>query len=267
MKNERTRKLKRGVNIPVIGFGTWGLEEGKEVESIEYALDVGYRHIDTADIYDSHEAVAEAFGNSGLKRNEVFLTSKLWKDSLEPKGVESGVERFLDELDVSYLDLLLIHRRNDEVDLKKTLEAMQGEVEKGHVKSIGVSNFRREDIDDAISTGVKIVNNQIEQHPSLNESDLVSYCEEKQIKVTAYSPFARGDDLKIDEIVKLSEKYNKTTAQIIVNWLIAKGMITVPKSSDKDHIEDNLRALDWDMEYEDINIINNLNTNHRIEEK
>lgn len=261
------KTLKNGIKIPVLGFGTWGLEKGREQESIAYALEAGYRHIDTADIYGSHKAVAKAINSSKVDRGDVFITSKLWTGSMRRSDVFEATNRFLNELGTEYIDLLLIHRRNPEVELRETLEAMQSQLKDGNIRAIGVSNFRKKDIDDALKTEVSIVNNQIEQHPSLNEEKLREFCEVNGISVTAYSPFARGYDLKLETVKRLSKKYQKPAAQIILNWIISRGMIAIPKSSNKSHIQDNLETLNWEMKEEDLRIIDELDEKYRVENK
>lgn len=261
MKN---MKLKEGNDIPIIGFGTWLLKRDECRRSVETAFEVGYRHIDTADVYGNHEEVAKAIRNSGLKREELFITSKVWRSELTRKLALYAGDRFLDELDIEYLDLLLVHWPNKDVPISETMSAFGELKEKGITKSIGVSNFTIDHLEAILKTNINISVNQVEFHPSLNQEDLRKYCDEKGIVLTAYSPNAQGEDFKLDEVKKLANKYSKTESQIILNWIINKNIVAIPRSSNPKHIKENLESWDWEMEDDDYKSLDDLNTGNRL---
>ncbi len=262
-----TIKLKSNNGIPVLGFGTWGLDKGEEQSSIEYALEVGYRHLDAADIYGSHSHIANAIESIGISREDIFITTKLWKTDLSSNAARIAFLRFLDELQTGYVDLLLIHRPNPEIPIQETLEVMQEFQEEGSTRSIGVSNFRIEHIQEALDTDIDISVNQVELHPSLSEEELREFCNKHGIVITAYSPLARGYDLKLAPIIQIAEKYGRDPAQVVLNWIMQHGMVAIPKSSNKEHIKSNFQSLEWSLSDEDMALIDTLNTNDRIEEK
>ena len=260
----RKLKLKEGNDIPVIGFGTWLLKRDECRRSVETALEVGYRHIDTADVYGNHEEVAKAIRNSGLKREELFITSKVWRSELTRELASYAGERFLDELDIEYLDLLLVHWPNKDFSISETISAFGELKEKGVTKSIGVSNFTISHLEDVLKTNTDISINQVECHPSLNQKALKDFCDEKRIVLTAFSPNAQGEDFKLDTVKKLADKYSKTESQIILNWLIHKNIVVIPRSSNPKHIKENFESLGWDMEDEDYKAIEKLNSGNRL---
>lgn len=257
-------KLKEGNDIPIIGFGTWLLKRDECRKSVETALEVGYRHIDTADVYGNHEEVAKAIRRSGLKREELFITSKVWRSELTRELALYAGERFLDELDIEYLDLLLVHWPNKDVPIGETMSAFGELKEKGVTKSIGVSNFTIDHLGDTLKTNTDISVNQVEFHPSLNQEDLRKYCDKKRIVLTAYSPNAQGEDFKLDAVKKLANKYSKTESQIILNWITNKDIVAIPRSSDIEHIKENFESLSWEMEGKDHRTLDDLNTGNRL---
>ncbi len=256
-----TRTLPSGITMPALGFGTWHLTGDEGEEAILHALRTGYRHIDTADRYDNHTAVGSAVQRSGIPRGNIFLTSKVYREDLRYSDVVAVCERSLRELGTDYLDLFLIHWPNDNVPLEETLEAMHALKERGLIRAIGVSNFVPDRLEEALNTGIVIENNQVEYHPSLRQNAIKSYCDEHGIPVTAYSPLAQGKDIELPLIRKLAEKYDRSPAQIIINWLLSKGMATIPRAADSAYIEDNFTALDFSLAAEDVSAVDNLETN------
>jgi len=257
-------KLKDGNQIPSLGFGTWKLLGKSAYDSVLYALEIGYRHIDTADIYRNHKQVGKAIRESNIKRNDIFITTKVFRHQLRKNRVISAGKRFLDELETDYLDLLLIHWPNRNVPINETLEGFRTLKEEGIIKSYGVSNFSVENLKKSLEIDENVVVDQIDYHPSLNESRLLEFCRENNVIVTAYSPLGKGKDLKIDLIRELSEKYGKSGAQIIINWIISKGMVAIPKSSKKEHIKDNYEALDWELSSDDVKKIDLIDGNRNL---
>lgn len=260
----KTKKLNNNIEIPVLGFGTWQITGEDCTNAVSHALSVGYRHIDTADAYGNHAEVGKAIANSGVARSDIFLTTKVFRNSLEYKAVHDSAERFLQELQTDYIDLLLVHWPNKEVAMQETMRALLELKEKGSIRAIGVSNFTTRHIDEVLSTDTPICMNQIEVHPYFNQRELRAYCAEKHIAVTAYSPLGRGEVLEDALIAKLAEKYQATPAQIILAWVIARDMIAIPKSTNPDRIEKNFESLDLKMSEEDLQLIDVLPQGDRL---
>jgi diketogulonate reductase-like aldo/keto reductase len=244
MQRAKSRNItvNETVSIPRLGFGTWRL--GSEaLKSISTAIEIGFRHIDTADVYGTHGDVGRAVNESGLDREDFFITTKLWKDSVDGYAVGPAVDRFLSELDTAYLDLLLIHWPVPRVPLEETLAAMKDEVDKGTVRQMGFSNYNIEGVQRAIELGFDIANNQIEYHPRHKDDDLATFCMEKSISVTAYSPFGGGQDLQEARVKELCTEHNLTPSQVILQWLLERNLIVIPRSTTRGHIEENYAAF------------------------
>lgn len=256
--------LKNSQTIPGLGLGTWKLTGDECRRAVAYALEMGYRHIDTADAYGNQSAVGEAIKASGVNRADLFITSKIWPDDFAPDRVPLACQRILKELGVEHLDLLLMHWPKRLQPLADTLKAMNKLKEAGLVRALGVSNFTIHHLQDALATGVEFVCNQVEFHPSLNQKELKVFCEEHDILITAYSPLARGADVNIPAIKELAESYQKTPAQIILNWIIANGMPAIPKSASFTRIEENLGALDFELSKQDNEQMDGLNSDNRV---
>jgi len=256
--------LEPRVEIPVIGFGTWQLKAEEARQSVETALELGYRHLDTADVYQNHQEVGKAIQSSGIPRSELFLTTKVWRTEFHHDNVLASVARFQEELQTEYFDLMLMHWPNKEIPVEETLEALQELKEAGTVRSIGVSNFTIKHLEQALQTGVKISTNQVEFHPSLNQKELKTFCDQHKILITAYSPIAQGKDLSIEIIQQLSAKYDRSPAQIILNWLISKNIVVIPRSTKPERIKDGFGSADWTMQPADIALIEALDLHSRL---
>ena len=217
--------LKNDIPIPQLGFGTYGLSGA--TQAILHALQTGYRHLDTADIYATHENIAAAIAQSGLDRHKVFITTKLWSNSVSAQRVGTAVDRFLKELCTEYIDLLLIHwpARTPAVE---TLAAMDAARKVGKVRSIGVSNFSVREVKEALDTGFPLVNNQIEYNLNHQPGDILDYCLEHKMTVTAYSPLEHGSRSQEAVLENLAQKYGVAREEVLINWLMTKGMIVVP---------------------------------------
>ena len=257
-------KLNDNASIPTIGLGTWQLTRDECYKAVRVALDFGYRHVDTADKYANHQYIAKAIKNSGVKREEIFITTKIWRGELSYDHVLYAGERFLDELEVNYIDLLLAHFPNPEFPIKDTLRAMDKLKDKGIIKSYGVSNYQIRDLKTAIDTGFNLSVNQVEFHPSFYQKELKEFCDKNNIVVIAYSPNGQGQDLSIPIIKKLARKYSKTESQIILNWITSKGIVAIPRSKNTDHIRQNFECLNFRMEKDDHRLIDRIGGSNRL---
>lgn len=263
-KYMKTLKLDDNLYIPQLGFGTWMLLGDECVEGVKKALETDYRHIDTADKYGNHKEVGKAIRESGIDRKEIFLTTKVWTTNLNEQPLKNDANRFLEELDTDYIDLLLIHWPNRQIPIEETLDAMNDLRSEGLIRSIGVSNFTEKHIEKALKTGVKIVNNQVEIHPTFAQNELVEYCQKNGITVTAYSPLGRGADLGIPIIQDIAKKHSSTEAQIIIAWLLSRDLIVIPKATSPERIEENYKSSEIKLSEEDIEKINSLDKVERL---
>lgn len=257
-------KLNNSTKVPILGFGTAKMLGKGCQKAIEKALEVGYRHIDTGQSYNNQKDIAKAIKRSGVKRERLFITSKVFYYDLKPRRVKEICQRCLDELQTNYLDLFLIHWPNKTIPLKDTLNAFDELLEVGVVKSIGVSNFTIKHLRECLKIGIPIVNNQVEFHPSLNQIELKRFCDENGISLTAYSPLGQGHDLKIKTVLNIAKKHSKSPAQIIIKWLISQNIITIPKSEDPFRIKENWESQYLSLTENEIIDMNNLNTGNRI---
>ena len=249
--------------IPILGFGAWPLKGQQCVESVRTALALGYRHIDTADGYANHQEVGQAIRDSGVKREEIFLTTKVRRTDLRSDDVIAAGERFLMELATDYLDLALIHWPNADIPMEETFAGFQALKDRGIIRNFGVSNFTVARLERAAAITDGIIDNQVEYHPSLNQQGLLDYCQSRKIALTAYSPIAKGQDLRLPIIQELATTYQRSASQVILNWLRSKEIIAIPGSGSAAHIEDNLRSLEWELAPEDVARIDRLDTSNR----
>ncbi len=251
MKNP-TLPLIDGLTIPQMGFGTYGLGR-KATETILHSLHTGYRHLDSADTYRSHENIAEAILASGLKRADLFITTKLWSQSLAGNKVGPAVDRFLRELNTDYIDLLLIHWPASAVPLRETLAAMDKVRQAGKARAIGVSNFNVRLMKETLATGFPVCNDQIEYNLNHQPADVLQFCQDAKVTVTAYSPLEEGKDMGRKAAAAIAKQHNSCTkTEVVLAWLMAKGMIVIPRSSDPKHIETNFRSLELKLTAEEI---------------
>jgi 2,5-diketo-D-gluconate reductase B len=261
MKNIR---LNENLSIPILGLGTWGLRGEAATEVVSQALEIGYRHFDTADMYGNHEEIGKAIAESKIAREELFITTKVPPQNLKRSTVLSSVNRFLDELSVDYIDLLLIHWPNPLINIYETLKALTDLEQRGQVKAIGVSNFSIGNLGRALNTGFEVSNNQIELHPWDFNKELVNYCKENKVSITAYSPLGRGADLGIAEVLDLADKYDATSAQIILAWLMSKNIVVIPRASNYEHLEENFISTKIKLTKSDLGIMDNIKKENPI---
>jgi 2,5-diketo-D-gluconate reductase B len=258
-----TRKLKAGNDMPVLGLGTWRLTGADCTAAVPAALELGYKAIDTADAYGNHKEVGAAIKASGVERGELFITSKVWRQNLHKQAVLDSAKRNLEELQLDYLDLYLIHWPNRTVPMAETLEALSELKQQGLIKAIGVSNFTKKHVAEALATGTEISMNQIEFHPTLNQADLKKFCEDNGIFITAYSSLAEGHSLELPAVQRIATAKGATPAQVIIAWTIQSNMFAIPKSKNKQRLEENINALEVELTAEEIAELNNLNEDYR----
>lgn len=245
MKNAITA---HGATIPLIGLGTWQLSGDNCVQMVGEALKLGYRHVDTAAMYGNEVEVGEGMRASGIKREEVFLTTKVWRDNLHAKDFRGSVETSLKKLKLPYVDLILIHWPNESVPLKETLGAMAEVKRAGLAKHIAVSNFTVKLLDEAVKLSAEpIVNNQVELHPFLDQSKVIAACEKHGISVTAYCPIARGSAAGDKVLAKIGAAHGKSAAQVSLRYLVQQGIIAIPRTSKAERLKENLAALDFTL--------------------
>lgn len=252
-----SKKLNDGNEIPMLGLGTWQQTDKKYcIEAIRFALKAGYKHIDTADIYGNHEFIEEAL--KGFSREKIFITTKLWRDFLDPKLVESECDKALMQLGLDYLDLFLVHWPDRQKPLAEISYEMSKLKEKGKVKSIGVSNYTINHLQELINQGIKIAVNQVEYHPFLNQQELLDFCTRHTIAITAYSPIARRKVFHDPDIIEIAKKLSKTAGQITLRWLIQKDIIAIPKATTEEHIKENLAIYDFSLSETDMQKIDHI---------
>ncbi|KAK5638756.1 hypothetical protein RI129_013051 [Pyrocoelia pectoralis] len=288
-------KFNNGQEIPVLGLGTWESTKGDIKQAVMDAIDVGYRHFDCAHVHSNQKQIGEAItakiSEGVITRTDLFITSKLWNTYHRPGSVEHILKSDLQEMNLEYFDLYLIHwpvgfKEGDalfpigpngfeysDYDYTETWTAMEEVCKKGLVKSIGLSNFNKRQIERILEMGkITPVNNQVECHPYFNQKKLIEFCKSKQMSVTAHSPFGSPgyepfknnkrilDDPTLKEIGK---KYGKTAAQIAIRYQIERGVIVIPKSTNKERIKENFNVFDFSLSPEDVGLIDALNTNQR----
>jgi diketogulonate reductase-like aldo/keto reductase len=260
----KSLELKDGNMIPQLGFGTWQMTGEECAAAVETALQAGYRHLDTADRYGNHTDVAAGMKRTGLPREDIYLTTKIFPGDFTADRVHAKIDEYLQELETDYIDLLLLHWPDHSVPISETLQALDEAKTTGKIRSYGVSNFTENHMADALDTGYEFVVNQVEMHPGFPQHKIRSFCRDNGIVVTAYSPLGRGEAVDLELIKTLAEKYEKTPGQIILNWLLSIDVVTVPKSANPDRIKENLAAADFTLDPADVDAIDALNTGERI---
>lgn len=257
--------LNNGVTIPQLGFGVFKVRPEDTRETTLAALNVGYRHIDTAQMYGNEVGVGEAVRESGLDRSEVFVTSKLNNPYHAPEDALAAFDQSLVDLDIGYLDLFLIHWPMPAVgDFVATWRAMEQMLATGSVRAIGVSNFHEPHLQRVIdeATIVPAVN-QIEVHPYLVQDPLRDFCRQQGIAVEAWSPIARGRVLTDPTVVAIADKTGRTPAQVVLRWHVQRGDIVFPKSSRPERMAENFEVFDFDLTDEDMAAITGLDRGER----
>jgi diketogulonate reductase-like aldo/keto reductase len=277
--------LKTGAKIPTVGLGTWKAARGEVATAVEAALRAGYRHIDCADAYKNHEEVAEGLHKvfndpDGPNREDVWITSKLFANHMDPQKVKPTCQRVLKELGLNYLDCYLIHwpvnseqKGGDELSppYKEVWQAMEKLVDEGLTKHIGVSNLSTKKLADVLSYArIPVSINQIEIHPYWRNTKVVDYAKSQGVHITAYSPLGTPDSAQLmknedapklledPKVVEVAKKYNKTPAQVLIRWAIQHGTSVLPKSKSPERIVANFDVLDWELSADDFKELSSL---------
>ncbi|MFC6732753.1 aldo/keto reductase [Haladaptatus sp. DYSN1] len=252
--------------IPALGLGTWkNTDFGACVGSVRHALDVGYRHIDTAQYYGNEEAVGEGIRTSTVPRKDIFLASKVWFDNLAYEDVIRTTKASLDRLRVESVDMMYVHWPADEYDPEETLAAFAALRDDGLVSHIGVSNFTPELLSEARETcDAPISANQVEMHPLLQQPELREYCARHDIALVAYSPLMHGDVEEIPQVREVAAKHETTPEQVTLAWLLEKGVVPIPKATGRAHIEQNWESQFLDLDAEDVALIDGIQQERRL---
>jgi len=242
-----------GATVPVLGLGTWQLNGATGSRVTEQALRLGYRHLDCALIYGNEREVGEGLHASGVKRNDIFITTKVPHTELAPPALERAVKQSLANLRVSEVDLLLIHWPNPQIPLAETMGAMCKMKREGYARHIGISNFTVALIEQAVKLSSEpIVTNQIEWHPYLDEGKVQAACRKHGIAVTAYCPIARGRAVGDEVLTQVGKRHGKTAGQVSLRWLIQKGAIVIPRTSKVERLTENMTIFDFELSAADM---------------
>ena len=244
-----------GAAIPALGYGTARMTGAKCQRAVETALDVGYRHVDTAQMYDNEAAVGDAIAASDVDREDVFVTTKINTGNLAYEDALTSTRASLDRLEVSTIDLLLIHAPRSHTPLEETLDAMNELQAEGIVEHIGVSNFSVEQLEAARERSeTPIVTNQVKYHPYCGQGDLLEYCLDHGVCLTAYSPLAEGAVVGDDRLETIGDAYGKSAAQVALRWLCQQRAVApIPKASSPGHIQANADVFDFELTAEEMN--------------
>ena len=256
----------QGASLPALGFGTWSLSGSRCREMVCCAIELGYRHIDTATIYGNEVEVGQGIAASGISRDEIFLVTKVWTNNLRFKAVLASAEESLRRLDTDYIDLLLVHWPTRSVPLSETLDAMSELRSRGQIRHVGVSNFNVALMREAIEVhGVKLLANQVEYHPYLSQNRVLDYARSRGMTVTAYSPVAKGRVNRDATLQRIGKKHGKSPAQVALRWLIEQDAVSaIPKAGAPAHCRANIEIFDFELDDEDRNEIDALPKQNRI---
>jgi diketogulonate reductase-like aldo/keto reductase len=255
-----------GARIPAIGLGTMTLQGDAGTRAIKAALDIGYRHLDTAAVYDTEKENAEALRLSGVNRADVFITTKIRQDDAMPDAFARKVDECLANLKVSQVDLLLIHWPSKTVPFELTIGALCKAKKQGKTRHIGVSNFTTAMLDEVWGyTTEPLVCNQIEVHPFINQDKVIAACKKQGMAVVAYCPIARGKVPGAEVIDRIGKAHGKTAAQVSLRYLIQRGIVVIPRSTKPEHLEENFEVFDFKLNEAEMAELKKLNdTNMRV---
>ncbi|MFC6651066.1 aldo/keto reductase [Paenibacillus rhizoplanae] len=265
MNLKSATKLANGVEMPWFGLGVFKVQEGQEViDSVKAAIKAGYRSIDTASVYGNEEGVGQAIRESGVAREELFITTKVWNTEQGYDSTLAAFDQSLSKLGLDYADLYLVHWpiRAKYKDTWRALEKLYAD---GKVRAIGVSNFQIDHLEDLLAdAAVKPMVNQVELHPLLNQLELREYCKAQGIQIEAWAPLAQGHLLDNEVLADIAARHNKTLPQVILRWDLQNGIVTIPKSVKEERIIANADIFDFELSEGEISRINGLNRDQRF---
>lgn len=251
--------------VPALGLGTWQMKGRECREAVESALDIGYRHIDTAQAYGNEEQVGKAIADSGVDRDDLWLTTKVWRSNFRTGDVRSSFQKSLEKLGTDYVDLLLVHWPSREIPFEETLGAMADIVDEGGARNIGISNFTAAQMEEAEEVcDRKLLTNQVEYHPFLSQDAVLEKCRKMDMMLTAYSPIARGDVIGNGTLERIGGRYGKSPAQVALRWLVQQeNVAAIPKASTRSHQVDNFDIFDFSLDSEEMEQVSGLARNDR----
>ncbi len=257
--------LNNGLKMPWLGFGVFKISDGQDVErAINYAFESGYRSFDTAAAYRNELGVGKAIRESGIPREEIFLTTKVWNGDQREKRTLAAFEESLERLGTEYVDLYLVHWPVKGC-YQETWRVMEEIYQSGRAKAIGVSNFMVHHLEDLLSDSQVVpAVNQIEFHPLLVQPELLKFCQEHKIQVEAWSPLMQGQIVTEPAVQKMAEKYDKTPAQIALRWNLQHEVVTIPKSANPNRIAENAQIFDFELSQADMNVLDALDAGKRV---
>ncbi len=257
-------KQIQGQSVPALGFGTFQMKGTACQSAVSTAIEIGYRHIDTARMYENEADVGKGIKDSGIPRKDLFVTSKIWIDTLDPEGIARETRKSLELLQTDYVDLMLIHWPNPDQNLEESLSAMLEELTEGRIKRVGVSNFPPNLFKEALAYA-PIFCNQVEYHVCLNQEKLVGIARAHDILLTAFSPLAQGSLSGQEALIKVAKKYGKSTEQVALRWLIQQDHVAaIPRSSNPDHMRSNFEIFDFELDLHDLKLIDQLPKDQRV---
>jgi diketogulonate reductase-like aldo/keto reductase len=242
-----------GAKIPTVGFGTWQLSGDVAAHMVSEALKLGYRHVDTAAMYGNEVEVGEGMRASGVKREDVFLTTKVWQDNIGAGDLERSVEASLKKLKFPYVDLILIHWPNEKIPLSESIGALNNVKRAGLARHIGVSNFTVALIEEAVKlSAAPLITNQIELHPFIDGDKIIAACRKHGIAITAYCPVARGHAAGDKVLAAIGKAHGKSAAQVSLRYLVQQGIIVIPRTSKVEHLKANFDIFDFTLTSEEM---------------
>jgi len=255
---------EQDADVPALGFGTWQISGPACGRAVRDALEIGYRHIDTAQAYENEREVGRGIAESDVDRDDIFLTTKIWHRNLKHDDVIRTGEQSLTRLDVEYVDLLLVHWPVEEIAFQETLDAMRSLQNDDKVRYIGVSNFTPSQLQQA-GEHAPLLCNQVEYHPFLSQNDLLDVVREHDMMLAAYSPLARGRVLQDDTLQSIGAGYDKTAAQVALRWLVQQeNVAAIPKAADHQHRVENFQIFDFELTDDEMDQIAELDRGQRI---
>ena len=236
----------KAMSIPALGLGTWSLRGRECAAAVAEALRLGYRHIDTAAMYGNEKEVAQGLGASGIKRDDVFITTKVWSSDIGEGDLQRSAEASLERLQIASVDLLLIHWPNASIPLKESIGALCDAKRRGLTRHIGVSNFSSALLREAVGFAAEpIVANQCECYPGMDQDELIDACRKAGVAFVSYRPLGKGAILRNSTLARIAAAHKKSAAQVALRWHIQKGLVAIPKAARREHLEENLAIFDF----------------------